>query len=138
MGFQALPALNDDTATFWQGGADGVLNIHRCAACSSWFHPPAPVCPECLSLDVAPAPHSGRAVVQGFTINMQPWAPNMEVPYVIAIVSLDDAPGVQMMTRLIDVSPEAVSIGMPVEVSFVAVDDIFLPLFRPVSVVAAQ
>ena len=57
----------------------------------------------------------------------------MEVPYVVAVVAVDDAPGVQLTTRLIEVTPDAVSIGMPVEVSFVAVEDIYLPLFRPTS-----
>ena len=90
MSFQPLPDVTDDTAAFWEGGADGVLRIHRCHACATWFHPPAPVCPTCLSLDVGPEPTSGRATVEGFSVNVQPWAPDMEVPYVVAIVSIDD------------------------------------------------
>lgn len=134
MSFQPLPDVTDDTAAFWEGGADGVLRIHRCHACGTWFHPPTPVCPACLSLDVGPEPTSGRATVEGFSVNVQPWAPDMEVPYVVAIVSIDDAPGVQLTTRLIDVDPAAVRVGMPVEVSFLAVADIVLPLFRPAAV----
>jgi uncharacterized OB-fold protein len=57
----------------------------------------------------------------------------MEVPYVVAIVAIDDAPGVQITTRLVDVDPGAVQVGMPVEVSFMAVADVVLPLFRPVT-----
>ncbi len=134
MSFQPLPDVTDDTAAFWEGGADGVLRIHRCHACATWFHPPAPVCPTCLSLDVGPEPTSGRATVEGFSVNVQPWAPDMEVPYVVAIVSIDDAAGVQLTTRLIDVDPAAVRVGMPVEVSFLAVADVVLPLFRPAAV----
>ena len=70
--------------------------------------------------------------MKGFSVNVQAWSPDMEVPYVVAIVSIDDAPGVQITTRLIDVDPAAVTIGMPVEVSFLHVEDIYLPLFRPV------
>jgi len=133
MTFQPLPEVTDDTVAFWTGGADAQLHIHRCRSCRTWFHPPAPVCPQCLSTDVGAEVASGRATVRGFTINVQPWAPDMVVPYVVAVVALDDAPGVQLTTRLVDVSPEAVRVGLPVEVTFVAADDIYLPLFRPVS-----
>jgi uncharacterized OB-fold protein len=126
-----MPDVTDDTAAFWEGGADGVLRIHRCRACRVWFHPPAPVCPGCLSTDVGPEPTSGRATVQGFSINVQPWAPDMEVPYVVGVVSIDDAPGVQLTTRFVDVEPAAMHVGMPVEVTYLRADDVYLPLFRP-------
>jgi uncharacterized OB-fold protein len=131
MALQPLPEVTDDTAAFWQGGADGVLRIHRCTSCRTWFHPPTPMCPACLSTAVGPEPTSGRATVVGFTITVQPWAPDMEVPYVVAVVAVDDAPGVQLTTRLVEVAPDAVSIGLPVVVAFLQVDDIWLPLFRP-------
>lgn len=132
MTLQPLPLVTDDTRAFWQGGADGTLRIHRCGSCSTWFHPPAPVCPACLSRDVAGQPTSGRATVRGFTINAQPWVPGMEVPFVLAVVALDDAPGVQLTTRLVDVDADSVAVGMHVEVSFEEVaDGIHLPLFTP-------
>ena len=85
-------------------------------------------------MDVGAGVTSGRGLVAGFTVNVQPWAPDMEVPYVVAVVTVDDAPGVQLTTRLIDVAPADVSVGMPVEVTFEQVaDDVWLPLFRPVS-----
>ena len=131
MTFQPLPEVNDDTAAFWQGGADGTLHIHRCRACRTWFHPPTPVCPDCLSTDVGAESTSGRATVLAFSVNVQPWAPDMEVPYVVGIVAVDDAPGVQLTTRFVDVEPEAMAVGMAVEVAFSQVEDIYLPLFRP-------
>lgn len=132
MKLQPLPLVNDDTAAFWEGGADGRLHIHRCQSCQVWFHPPTPICPACLSLDVAPESPSGRATVKTFTINAQPWAPGMEVPYVVGVVSLDDCPGVQLTTRFVDVDPASITIGQAVEVVFEQVDEIHLPLFRPV------
>ena len=80
MTFQPLPEVTGDSAAFWGGGAAGVLNIHRCQQCRTWFHPPTPVCPSCLSIDVAPEATSGRATVQGHSVNVQPWAPDMQVP----------------------------------------------------------
>lgn len=134
MTFQPLPYVTDDTAPFWRGGADGSLHIMRCQSCRRWFHPPAPVCPDCLSLDVAAEAVSGRATVAAFTVNHQPWAPGMEVPFVVAIVELDEQADVRVMTRLVDVAPEAVHIGLPVQVTFEEVADIWLPLFTPAGV----
>jgi uncharacterized OB-fold protein len=57
----------------------------------------------------------------------------MAVPFVVAVVALDDAPGVQLTTRLVGVDPDAVAVGLRVEVEFLVVDEIALPLFRPVS-----
>lgn len=131
MAFQPLPNVNDDTEGFWTSGADGVLRIARCRDCRAWYHPPAPVCPECLSMDVGMEPTSGRATVKSFTVNVQPWAPDMQVPFVVGVVSVDDAPGVQLTTRFTDVAPDAVRPGMAVEVVFEAVADVYLPLFRP-------
>ena len=44
-------------------------------------------------------------------------------PYVAALVELDGAPGVRLVTRLLE-APDALAIGMPVEVRFV---DIGIP-----------
>jgi uncharacterized OB-fold protein len=134
MSFQPLPAVEPDTEPFWTGGVDNELRITRCATCREWFHPPAPICPTCLSLDVGPEAASGRATVATYTVNHQPWAPNLEVPYVIAIVELADQAGVRLMTRLVDVAPDDVRIGMPVEVVFEHHDDVWIPLFRPAAV----
>ncbi len=52
------------------------------------------------------------------------------LPYVVAIVELED--GVRFTTRLTDVRPEDVRVGLPVEVVFTTVrDGTKLPLFRP-------
>ncbi len=133
MPFQPLPTITDDTAPFWEGGAVGELRINRCRSCRTWFHPPAPVCPECLTMDVGPEVASGRATVAAFTVNMQQWSLDMVVPFVLAIVDLDDQPGVRLMTRMVDCAADDMHVGLPVEVTFQAAQDMWLPLFRPCS-----
>jgi uncharacterized protein len=83
-------------------------------------------------MNVGPRPTSGRATVMAFSVNHQPWSPDMQVPFVVGIVAIDDAPGVQLTTRFIDVEVTEVRVGMAVEVSFLPAEDVFLPLFRPV------
>ena len=53
------------------------------------------------------------------------------VPYVIAIVELDEQAGLRFTTDLVDCDPEEVYIGMPVEVTFEQTGEAWVPLFRP-------
>jgi uncharacterized OB-fold protein len=133
-----LPALTPDNRPFWQGGEQGVLRMHRCANCSRWFHPPAPVCPHCGSLDVAAQPVSGRGRVATFTVNHQAWTPELAQPYVVAIVELDEQPGLRFVTNIVGCAPDDVHIGLPVQVRFERVEDVWLPLFAPLFEKAAS
>jgi hypothetical protein len=129
--FRVLPDLDQLSAFFWTSGADGKLRFLRCDACSYLVHPPAPYCPRCERHGTtAPAEVSGRATVHSFTVNHQPWDGAGD-PYVIALVAIDEQPDVRLTTNLVDVDPDAVHIGMPVEVVFEDRDPVFLPLFRP-------
>lgn len=58
------------------------------------IHPsPRLLCRHCQSENVAPQAVPGTGTIDSFTINHQPWAKGLEVPYVIARVKLDGAPG---------------------------------------------
>ena len=129
--FRVLPRITDLNRHFWTGGAEGRLLFLRCVPCATWVHPPAPVCPACLSRDVAPAAVSGRATVASFTLNHQPWVPAPDHPYAIAIVEIEEQPGLRLMTNVVNCPPEAVTIGMPVRVVFERHDDVYVPLFEP-------
>lgn len=125
-----LPELQFENVPFWTGGARGQLLITRCKSCVRWIHPPLPRCPRCRGAEVAPEQVSGRARVHTFTVNRHPWFPGQQVPYVLAIVELIEQKGLRLTTRLVDVPPDAVRIGMPVRVQFEQVEDVWLPLFR--------
>ena len=74
---------------------------------------------------------SGRATVVGFTVNYQPWLPDMEVPYVIGLVAIEEDPLVRLTTLIVDAEPEDVVIGLPVSVRFEQHKDVWLPVFAP-------
>ena len=59
---------------------------------------------------------SGRGTVFTFTVNHQPFNPAVPVPYVIAIVELEEQAGLRIATNIVDCEPESVCIGLPVEV----------------------
>lgn len=132
MASRPLPAVTPATAHFWTSGQRGALELLRCTACGYWLHPPGPVCPQCFGTP-EPRAVSGDAVVHTFTINHQRWQPDVEVPYVVAIVELPEQDGLRLTTNIVGCAPEDVTIGMPVRVTFEQVEDVFLPLFRPVA-----
>lgn len=126
-----LPALTPDNRAFWQGGESGRLMIHRCRECARWFHPPAPVCPRCRSRAVGPEQVSGNGTVYSFTINRQAWDASVGEPYVVAVIELVEQPGLRFVSNVVGCAPEAVRIDMPVSVTFLNQDDVWLPLFTP-------
>lgn len=89
------------------------------------------MCSKCHSRDVKPEAVSGRATVISFTVNYMPWVPDLAVPYIFAAVKLEEQPGLRLSTELINIAPEAVAIGMPVKVTFLQQEEIYLPLFEP-------
>jgi uncharacterized OB-fold protein len=130
---RVLPALTPENEHFWTGGAQGALRFLRCTACRQLIHPPAPLCPECLSRSLEVATVSGRGIVHTYTINHQAWFPGMITPFVIAIVELAEQPGLRLTTNLVNCPVDRVKIGMPVQVVFENRDPIWIPLFEPVA-----
>jgi uncharacterized OB-fold protein len=131
--FRILPRLNDRNRAFWTGGEHGELRFVRCQRCGYYLHPPTPICPRCHSKELAPEAVSGRGTLFTYTVNHQNWMPGPPLPYVIAIVSIPEQEGLRLTTNLVDVDPDAIEIGMPVEVTFEHHEDVWIPLFRPAS-----
>ncbi len=125
-----LPALNADNRAFWQGGEHGQLLIHKCNGCTRFFHPPGPICPRCASLDVSPCAVSGKGKVLSYTLNYQQWSSDLEVPYVVAIIELAEQEGLRFVSNVVGMDPQRVYIDMPVQISFLNVEDVWLPLFE--------
>lgn len=128
--FRVPPALDGTNDFFWTSGADGRLRFLRCAGCGYYLHPPGPRCPECGGGELAPEPVSGRGHVHTFTVNHQSWDGTQD-PYVIAIVELDEQPGLRLTTNIVGCEPDAMVIGAPVTVTFTERDGIHWPLFEP-------
>lgn len=131
-----LPMLTDSNRFFWTSGADGKLRFMRCSACQNYIHPPVPVCDKCLSMEQEVAAVSGRATLAAVTVNHQMWMPNIEPPYVIGIVEIEEQDSVRLTTNIVRCEESDLKIGMALEVEFEEYEDVFLPVFRPVGAVA--
>jgi len=81
-------------------------------------------------MNVASEPTSGRGRVATFTVNHQAWKPELTEHYVVAIIELDDQPGLRLLSNVVGMPPEEVRIDMPVQVRFELHEDVWLPLFE--------
>jgi hypothetical protein len=75
---------------------------------------------------------SGKGEVYTFIVVHRRYHPafNADIPYVVAIIETGE--GLRMLSNVVGCKPEAVRIGMPVEVSFENVSPEFaLPKFKP-------
>jgi uncharacterized protein len=124
------PAMNRDTAFFWEGARIGELRIQKCGDCGELRHPPGPVCPSCRSTERAYAVAAGTGRVYSYVVHHHPPVPGRETPFVVAVVELPE--GVRIVGNVVDCAPAEVEIGMPVRVVFHAMDDeLTLPVWAP-------
>lgn len=123
----------ETTRPFWDAAREHRLDIQRCGVCRRHVFYPRTTCPHCGSLELIWVNAAGTGTVYTYTVARRPTHRTLVdvVPYVVAIVELDEGP--RLATNIVGCSPDDVTIGMRVEVSFEDHDDIALPVFRPAS-----
>ena len=92
----------------------------KCGSCGKVDFPPRAVCPDCGRKSIGKMQtfklHGKGTVVTYTTIYDAPTQFDMQKPYVMAIIEMDE--GVRLTSQLIDVKPDAVRIGMKVQATF--------------------
>jgi uncharacterized protein len=125
------PALSQDTAFFWEGLKAGKLLIQRCTSCNTLRHPPGPACMNCHSLEWGTVQASGRGKLFSFVVMHHPQHPAFDTPHPVGLIELEE--GTRLVAPLSGVNPDALEIGMAVEVVIENVEgEHRLPSFRPV------
>lgn len=121
------------TQPFWSAAAEHRLVCARCGGCGTFRMPPSPFCHACRSQEVDWVQLGGEGRVYSYTVIRRAVVPMLRdsVPYVVAVVELPDAPGVRLVTNIVDVDPDEVHIGMPVAVGWDDVaEGVAIPRFR--------
>lgn len=136
-------APSDPTAAtmpWWDATREKRLVVQACSDCGHRQHHPRAICTSCGATDLGVIEASGRGRIASWTVVHRAPDPRLAVPYVLALVDLDEGP--RLLTRLWhpDV-PLARAAGLaevdlcdvPVEVAWVPVegDDLHLPVFVP-------
>lgn len=126
------PLADATTLPFWQAAAEHRLVVQRCTRCGRTRLPPAPICPGCRSAEADWKTVSGRGAVYTYTVVHRPIAAGQALPFVIAVVALEDAGGVRLISNLVRAKPEEVRIGLPVELVWEDMSpELAIPRFRP-------
>lgn len=129
-------AVNSWTQPFWEATKEHRLLLARCADCAHARMPPTPFCPRCQSQRIVWSALSGLGTVYSYTVVNRAILPDMDayLPYVPAVITLDGADGVRLISNVVDVEVQAIAVGMRVQVVW---DDapsqgVAVPRFAPV------
>ena len=129
-----IPPPNPVTAPYWDAARRQELVLQRCRSCGRHVFHPRSTCSHCGADELAWERASGRGTIFTFTVARRPPHPGFAdlLPLVVAIVELDE--GSRLTTNIVGCPPDAVRIGMAVQVDFENLDDpdaTALPVFRP-------
>ena len=129
----ALPRPTPETAPFWQALAAGRFELPWCLDCGEAHFYPRMVCPHCFSTRLKWRAASGRGQIHTFVINHKPpkgWTG--KVPYVLAVVELDEGPRMLSNLELDETpTPENILIGQRLLLTpHPVTDTVTLPWFR--------
>ncbi len=129
----ALPKPTPETAPYWQALAAGRFELPWCLDCGEAHFYPRMLCPHCGSTRLEWRAASGRGQIHTYVINHKPpkgWTG--KVPYVLAVVELDDGPRMLSNLELEDTpTPENIRIGQRLVLAPRQVtEQVTLPWFR--------
>ena len=110
------PSSSRDTKFFWDGVNAHELRIQK-GADGSLQHPPVPALWQDKEVPTDYVVASGKGTVFSFVVHHAPKVPGRTLPFVIALVELEE--GARMLGELRDVDPATVEIGMPVRATYI-------------------
>lgn len=119
---ETLPSPTPVSEPYFAAAARGELVFQRCDAGHAFLYPRS-VCPTCHSTELTWERSADEGEVVTFApVYRPPWNDLARpVPYVIALVALDEGP--QLLSTLEGVDPPAVHIGLRVRAVFEPVDE---------------
>ena len=121
------PAVTVESKPFFDAAAEGKFLIKRCTACNEAHWYPRSMCPHCHSDQTVWEESPGEGVVYSFSIMRK----SPTGPYALAYVTLNEGPNV--LTNIVDVTPEDLKIGLAVKVKLQPTEGgPPVPVFAPV------
>ena len=105
--------------TYEDNLAKGEFRIQQCKECGDHVFYPRYLCNHCGSSDLKWVDVTGRGTVYSTTVVRR--KPERGGDYNIALIDLEEGP--RMMSRVVDVDPDAVTIGMAVSAHVGMIDE---------------
>ncbi len=112
-----LPTLTPNNTPFFTSGN---IQIQFCEDCGHAQHPPDDLCYACQGTNLVFVACPGTGRIESCALVHHPVHPALKdkLPYVIAIVSIDGAPGCSVQGNVVGCPPETVKIGQRVQAVF--------------------
>lgn len=114
------PASSKDTQFFWDGINSHELRIQR-RPDGTLQHPPVPAVWADKDAPVDYVVASGNGTVYSYVVHHAPKVPGRSLPFVVALVELEE--GVRMLGELRNIDPSEVQIGLPVRATYIDFPD---------------
>jgi uncharacterized OB-fold protein len=128
----AEPAESTLSRPYWEATRTERLVVPWCSTCQEFFWYPRVVCPTCLGDTVEWRDVSGRGEVHAVSVMHKTGMGRdpADGPYAVALIQLDE--GVRMLSNVVGVDPDEVTVGSPVRVVWHDLSDgRKLPMFTP-------
>jgi uncharacterized OB-fold protein len=126
----STPVPSRFSLPYWEGCALGELRIIRCQDCGQAIVDAPRICWRCHGRDLRWEVATGGATLYSWTIVWRPQTPDFEVPYAVAIVTLDES--VELVSSVVGCEPGDLVEGMTLTVEFHPIStEMKLPYFRP-------
>ena len=110
------PQWNQDQEWFWEGLKEHELRIQRFTDDGTLVFPPANANPITHSMDYDWVVASGKGTLYSHTVVHYPQVPSFDYPLIVGVVELEE--GVRIISNIVNIKPEQIEIGMPLEVCF--------------------
>jgi uncharacterized OB-fold protein len=124
------PIPTVDGAFFWKAAAEGRFVAKKCGGCGRLWHPPRPICPNCLSVVDEEQELCGRGTVISWVMPIHPPAMGFSTPPIVVLVELEE--GLRFVSNVEGVAPQDMRVGLPVTVTFAETrSGAKVPVFRP-------
>lgn len=100
-------------APYWEGLRAGELRFPRCQNCGRFQWYPQPVCPACRGMDFVWEEAGFTGTIFSFVVLHRPFIPTFgsRLPLTVALIDIDGAPGVRLVTNVVGEQAHQVEIG---------------------------
>jgi uncharacterized OB-fold protein len=115
------PVPDEIDKPFWDACNQDRLVLQHCDACDRFQHPPEHSCAECgMSGSLSWREIGGSGTIYSYAViyDTPIGLLQEDQPYTAAVIDLDDAPGINMISHLPGIPVDAIPIGASVRLVF--------------------
>jgi len=118
-----VPHPDDLSRPYWEAAREGKLLLQRCSSCGEHQFYPRPFCLACRGSELEWIEATGRGRLHTFSVvhRTADRAFAADVPYVFAVVELDEGP--RLTVNVVDTALETLECDIPVRVVFTSIGD---------------